>query len=331
MPGTKGRGHRAGSELVDTPIKVGVVGLGVFGNHHARHYAANSGAELVAVVDRDASRATTAAATHGAAMVLTDHRDLIGKVQAVSVTSPAESHHAVAAELAAAGIHILVEKPLATTADDARTIVATAERSGSIVAVGHVERFSPVTRALRERVRKPRRIATVRHSVWNGRSTDVDVILDLMIHDIDLVLSLAQAPVASVAASGVVGRSGRMDEVEAWLTFADGLVATLSASRVADANSRKLSITEPDTTYAADLSAVSLAVASRSRWGASSEAVAMTPSDNLGAEIADFLGAIAEGRAPEIDGSQGIRAVEIANRIQAAAAETASPKREALA
>ena len=325
----RGRAPSPSHRLAESRIRVGVVGLGSFGSHHARHYAANPAAILTAVADADAGRAAAAAAKYGAAS-FADYRDLIGTVDAVSVAAPAIHHHAIAAALVDAGIHVLVEKPLAVTASEARDVVQRAARTGAIVAAGHVERFSPITAALRAGVSRPRRIACIRRTMWSGRSADVDVVLDLMIHDIDLLLTLAKSPVASVAASGVIAQSGLTDEAEAWLTFADGMVATLSASRIADENERKISVTEPDTAWTADLSAPSLSSASRSQWGAEASALALSPHDNLGAEIADFLDAVATGTAPEVDGAAGVAAVEMANRIQAAIADADVPaKREA--
>jgi len=306
--------------LVAGATRAAVVGAGAFGRNHARHYAANPTATLVAVVDADPVRAEAVASMYGAASFL-DHRDLIGKVDAVSVAAPATLHHAVARELIDAGIHVLVEKPLATTAANAADLVKLARKKGIVLAVGHVERFSPAIAELELRLDNARRITAVRRTKWSGRSGDVDVVLDLMIHDIDLALTLARSPVASVSASGVVGVSGLVDEAEAWLTFANGAIATLSASRVADRNERRLTVTEPATTYAVDLSGPSLTATARRTPGAMPQEIALVPHDNLGAEIAAFLAAVAGGRAVTVDGQAGLAAVEIAERIRAAIAE----------
>ena len=312
--------------MADGTIKVGVVGLGSFGKHHARHYAAHSRARLVAVADVDPNRAAEAATAY-CAVAFTDHHDLIGKIDAVSVAVPATFHAAVARDFIDAGVHVLVEKPIATVSADARDLIARSERAGVILQVGHVERFSPVVDLLRRRLTNPRRIACRRRTKWTGRSADVDVILDLMIHDIDLVLTLAGAPVASVAASGAAVMSDATDEAEAWLTFTNGLIATLSASRVATDNERVLTITEPDTTYAADLSGPSLAITRRRVSGASAEAMALSSHDNLGAEIDAFLTSVATGAPPEVDGRAGLAALEIAERIRAAIADSEAPVR----
>ena len=315
--------------MADGTIRVGVVGLGSFGKHHVRHYAANPAARLVAVVDVDGAQAAQFAAANNAAAFV-DHHDLIGKVDAVSIAVPASAHYAVARDLIEAGIHVLIEKPIATDSAAARELTAAAGRKHVILQVGHVERFSPAVAELRRRVVNPRRISAIRRTRRSGRSADVDVVLDLMIHDIDLILTLAGAPVASVAASGADAKTGATDEAEAWLTFGNGLIATLSASRVAEENERKLTVTEPDTQFTADLSVPSLTVLSRRRPGAAAEPVALTSHDNLGAEIDAFLTCVATGAEPDVDGRAGVAALEIAERIQAAIADVQPLARRSL-
>ena len=314
--------------MADGRIKVGVVGLGAFGRHHARHYAANAAAHLIAIADLDLPRATEAAAAYGAA-VCASHREMIGMVDAVSIAAPASAHHAIARDLIDAGVHVLIEKPIAADSVAARDLIAAADRAGVILQVGHVERFSPAVAELRLRLTDPRRIACRRRTGWTGRSADVDVILDLMIHDIDLVLTLAGAPVASVAANGATVRSDVTDEAEAWLTFTNGLIATLSASRVALEHERKLMVTEPDTAFVADLAVPSLTATARRQPGAVARNIPLVARDNLGAEIGAFLTSVRTGAKPEVDGRAGLAALEIAERIQAAIAETQTPARRA--
>jgi predicted dehydrogenase len=306
--------------LVAEPIRAAVVGAGAFGRNHARHLAANPSATLVAIVDADLARAEAMAAAYKVA-VYADHRELLGKVDAVSIAAPATLHHAIARDLIDGGTHVLIEKPLATNAADAANLVALAARKNVVLAVGHVERFSPAVAELDRRVENARRITAVRRTKWSGRSGDVDVVLDLMIHDIDLALTLARSAVASVSASGIVGVSGQVDEAEAWLTFANGAIATLSASRIADRNDRRLTVTEPAMIYAADLSGPSLTVTPRRVPAAISNEIALAPHDNLGAEIAAFLAAVAGGPPVVVDGRAGLAAVEVAERIRAAIAE----------
>ncbi len=312
----------------DGLIKVGVVGLGVFGRHHARHYAVSPAARLVGVADVDYERAGRAADDFDT-VAYSDYRALIRAVDAVSIAVPAIDHAAVAHDFVSAGVHVLLEKPIATDTIAARTLLRAAEEADVVLQVGHIERFSPVVREMRGRVHDPRRISTVRRAPWSGRSTDVDVVLDMMIHDIDHVLAFACAPIASVAASGVAVRSGAIDEAEAWLTFANGVVATLSASRVAAATERRLAITEPSTMFEADLVGNRLAIADRG--GASIDTLRFEAHDNLAAEIAAFLASVAGGDPPEVDGRVGLAALTVAERIQAAIEEPATPRARAKA
>ncbi len=297
---------------------MGVVGLGSFGRHHARHYDANPRAALVAVADQDTARASSSAYR---APVYADHRDLIGKVDAVSVAVPATHHYAVARDFIDAGVHVLVEKPIAIDSAEGADLVARAERGRVILQVGHVERFSPAVAELRQRVTNPRRLAFVRRAKWSGRIIDVDVVLDLMIHDIDLAMLLAAAPVVSVAASGRIDVSGATDEAEAWLTFGNGAIVTLSASRVATAPERRITITEPEVVYVADLAGPTLSTTARRVPGATPETLSLEFRDNLGAEIDAFLTSIASGTPATVDGRAGLAALEIAERIRASVAE----------
>jgi len=322
-----GVGARAPTEhLGDGRIRVGVVGVGAFGRHHARHYALQPGAELTAIADTDMARARQVAADLGGE-AFADHRALIGRVDAVSIAVPASRHAEIAGVFVDAGVHVLVEKPIATDSAAARALIRRAAQGGAILQVGHVERFSPAVRALRQRVGNPRRIASVRRAPWSPRAVDVDVVLDLMIHDIDHMLALAGAPVAMVAASGQAVRSALTDEAEAWVTFTNGVVATLSASRVAERPERRLTVTEPGIMFSADLAAPSLTITGRGRPVAVAEAELDDSGDNLGAEIAAFLDSILTGAPPAVDGGAGLAALEVAERIQASVAEAAAPVR----
>jgi predicted dehydrogenase len=302
-----------------------VVGLGVFGRHHARHYAANPNAALVALADRDFGRAQAAAREFGG-HPYHNPLALIGKVDAVSIATPASDHARLAREFIAAGIHVLVEKPLAADAESARDLVARALEARVVLQVGHIERFSPAVREMKKRVDRPQRITTVRRSAWSERSADVDVVLDMMIHDIDHVLAFAGSPVKSISASGAAVKGKLADEAEAWLTFANGTVATLSASRVAERQERRLTVTDGLRVYAADLAAPALAVAER-RSEQPAAMIGFAPHDNLAAEISAFLNSVKTGETPEADGRAGLAAVEIAERIQAAIADAELPLR----
>ncbi len=297
-------------------IKVGVVGLGYFGSHHVRQFAANPDAELVAVVDADASRALATGLRYGVEG-LTDHRDLIGRVDAVSVAAPTSLHHSIASELIDAGVHVFVEKPIAATIADAADLVARAAKADVALQVGHIERFAPAYRSLAKQVRALKSIACVRHTPWRGRAADVDVVLDLMIHDIDLTLSLAKAPVIAVEAAGSPVVTADNDVVGARLTFDNGLVASLSASRVAAEGERTLTVSETGRRLVADLSRQTLTVSPDS---GPSEDQDFGAADNLAAEISAFLDSIASGAEPVVDGRAGLEALKVAEMIRSAVA-----------
>lgn len=296
-------------------IRTGVVGLGYFGSFHARHHAANPKANLVAVADADAERATATAAAHGAE-AFADHRALIGLVDAVSITVPTSLHHEVAGDFLDAGIHVLIEKPIADTPEAARDLIARAAASGAVLQVGHIERFSPVFAALRERAVHPLSVECTRIGPWRGRAIDVDVVLDLMIHDIDLALTLAGSEVVDIDAMGAAVRAPTNDFAHALLRFANGASAHLHASRIADRQERTIRAVDGPRVVTADLAARTVTVAE----GEARREIAVTASDNLALEIASFLDAVANGRPAVVDGAAGLAALVVAERIMGAIA-----------
>lgn len=292
-------------------LRVGVVGHGYFGAFHARHYAANPNVDLVGIADPRPGLDV------GGQRLVRDHRQLIGLVDAVSIAAPTALHHGVASDFIAAGVHVLVEKPLADTSDRARDLADRADLAGVVLRVGHIERFSPAYVALRETVASPRLIECTRHTLWSGRATDVDVILDLMIHDIDLVLDLVRSEPVAVDAAGVAAMGRGLDAVTARVAFASGAVANISASRIAPTPTRTLVVHESNRVLAADLgarTAVSFEAASATRTP-----LATIAQDALGAEIAAFLAAVLGEPSRGVGGTDAARAVALAERIGAAA------------
>ncbi|WP_421723567.1 Gfo/Idh/MocA family protein [Bauldia sp.] len=296
------------------PLDVGVVGLGYFGSHHVRHHNAHPAARLAAVVDADLARAEAVAREYGTD-AFTDHRSMIGKVDAASIAAPTSLHASVAGDLIDAGIHVLVEKPLAAGSTAAADLVERAAKRGVVLQVGHIERYAPVFAALREQVANPVAIRCTRHATWTGRAIDADVVLDLMIHDIDLALTLAAAPVVAVAASGVSVATNLNDMAEARLQFANGVVATLSASRVADMPERRITVAEPGRQLTADLSAQTLTVSAGSDDGVRVESKSLDRADNLAAEIDAFVTSVTTGSPPVVDGKAGLEAIVVAEQI----------------
>jgi len=296
-------------------LRAAVVGVGYLGQFHAEKLAAAPGVELAAVVDADPARARAIAAKHGCA-AQDDPRALIGAVDLVSIAVPTARHHAVTLPFLEAGVHVLVEKPIATSLEEADAMIAAARKSGALLAVGHLQRFNPAFRALAEAVGKPLYIECERLAGFKSRGIDVDVVLDLMIHDLDLVLSLARGELAQVSACGFQVLTDSIDIASVRLEFADGCVANLSASRVSQQPVRKLRVFQADGYASADLQAGKLRVVRRdARGGVAEDAADFTDRDELRAEIANFVDAVAGGRSPLVGGEDGRRALALALEV----------------
>lgn len=302
-------------------IRVGVVGFGYFGAFHARHYAANPDADLVAIADPSESRGEVIRSTYGD-IHKTVYADLVGMVDAVSIAAPTALHDRIAPFFIDAGIHVLVEKPLAATADSARYLAARAEHAGIVLHVGHVERFSPAYRALRNAVSEPRLIECRRHSAWTGRVIDVDVVLDLMIHDIDLALDLARSPAVDVHATGMSLMGHGLDAVIARIGFENGAAAHLSASRVAASPGRAITVVEAGRSYMVDLTTRTLSTFTAEGHG--QQSVDVPAADSLGLEIAAFLAAVAGGENRGVGGGAAVAALMVAEAIRDAASRNPS-------
>src|SRR2546426_4161044 len=220
-------------------LRVAVVGVGYLGRFHAEKYQAHPRAELVAVVDAEVERARAVGAALGV-RALTDVRQLVGGVDCASVVVPTQHHHAVASELLAGGVDVLVEKPLSTTVDEAKALVELAARGGGGLQVGHLERFNPAIRALDGLITQPRFIECHRLAPFTERGTDVDVALDLMIHDLDVILSMVQSPLRSVEAVGGPGLPPPVGIADARLPLSHGRLAHATPSRRSPKPGRKL-------------------------------------------------------------------------------------------
>jgi predicted dehydrogenase len=220
-------------------IRVGVVGVGALGQHHARVYASMPNVVLVGVADTKPGRAEEIAGPLGT-KAFTDHRELFGKVDAVSISTPTTLHADIGAQFLKEGAHILVEKPISNTLEGADKLIRAAEDSRRVLQVGHLERFNPAVRALREIVREPRFFEAHRMGLFSPRSLDIDVILDLMIHDLDIISLLVPFPPTQISAVGIAILSRRIDIANARITFANGCVANVTASRVSMEKIRKL-------------------------------------------------------------------------------------------
>jgi predicted dehydrogenase len=308
-------------------LRAAVVGAGRLGSLHAAKYAALEGVRLAYVVDIDAERAASLAARFGAT-ALADYRALDDKVDAVTVASPGITHHEIASHLLAAGCDVLLEKPMATTVDEARALAALAERAGRILQIGHLERFNPAIVHLRSIVNGPRFIECHRLAPFTERGTDVDVVLDLMVHDLDVILSLTAAEVVSVEAVGVAVLTDRIDVANARVRFEGGLIANLNTSRVAPRRERKIRFFQPDAYISLDYEARRLQVYRKhspppggSYPEISAEQIDLGEGDPLGDEVASFVAAVRTHTTPAVSARDGLRVMELIERIGAAMEE----------
>ena len=284
------------------------------GRFHAQKLAASYAADLIAVVDADAARAREVASELGCAAE-TDFRRLLGRVDAVSVAVPTERHHEVVGACLDAGVHVLVEKPLARSVAEADDLLARAAARGLVLQVGHLERFNPAFRALAAEPGRPLFIDIERLAPFKARGTDVDVVLDLMIHDLDLVLALAKAEVEAVSACGFRVLTDAIDIANARIEFADGCVASVSASRVSQAAVRKLRVFRQDLYVSADLQGHRLRHVRREPGGIRETETRFERADALRLQSDAFLNAVRDGSAPEVSAAEGRRALDLALRV----------------
>ncbi len=303
-------------------IRTAVVGVGYLGRFHAQKYAAHHDCELVAVVDADAHRAHSVANELGC-QALTDPSDLAGRVDAVSLASPTRLHFALAEPLLADGVHMLIEKPITTTLDEADALIAAAKANNVVLQVGHLERFNPAMVAAASQLHQPLFIESHRIAPFNPRGADVSVVLDLMIHDIDLILELVASPLERLDASGAAVISNDIDIANARLRFGDGCVANVTASRVSPKAERRMRIFQPNAYISLDLQAGSLDIQRRdpNHQGPPTmaqirhETQAPGQTDALADEIAAFVAAVQGTQPPVVSGEDGRRALAAAIEI----------------
>jgi predicted dehydrogenase len=298
-----------------------VIGVGYLGKFHAEKYAASPKANLVAVVDTDQNRAREIGAPLGAD-ILTDYRELFGRVQCVSVAVPTRYHFQVARDFIEAGIDVLVEKPLTADIAEARDLVAAAKEKKVILQVGHLERFNPAIRQLEGVIKEPKFVECHRLAPFVERGTDVDVVLDLMIHDIDVISSLVRSPVERMEAVGVPVLTDKPDIANARIKFANGCIANVTSSRVSIKRERKIRIFQPDAYISIDYDQRRAQIyhkpAPGAGWlGIRAENIEIKDGDALADEIDSFLDCVRTRALPLVDGDEGLRALEIASMISA--------------
>ena len=301
------------------PFRAGVIGVGHLGQHHARLYASLPGAQLVGVLDYSVERAQVIADRHGARVFRTVE-ELLPHVDVVSVAVPTSGHYAVAKSCLQAGKHLLVEKPIAVMPGEAQELVELAKQRGCCLQVGHSERFNPVMALMRPHIKNPIFIECHRLSSFSERGTDVDVVLDLMIHDLDLVLSLNPGPVEEVRAAGVAVLSSSIDIAHARIQFQSGGVANLTSSRVSTNKMRRLRIFQRDNYLSIDFQTRQGMICRRSAEAGERPTVEVTnlqggDEEPLKLQLESFLHAVGTGARPVVSGEDGAAAVAVAHQV----------------
>ena len=297
-------------------IKVGVVGVGYLGKIHAEKYTHIPEAELIGVVDIDRGRCEEVAA-HTNCQPFFHHRDLLEQVDAVSIAVPTVSHYHIAKDFFLAGINVLLEKPITATVQEAQELNALAKEKGVIFQVGHLERFNGALAAMNGVLQNPLFIESYRLSPFSGRGADVDVVLDLMIHDIDIILSILRAEIEDVEAVGMPLCSSHIDVAHARLRFTDGCVAHISASRIAHERVRKMVILQQDSHLTIDYLKQNLMITRKNeevRGGIRTEEV-VREREPLEVQLKSFLQSVREHTPPVVSGEDGQRALEVALQI----------------
>jgi predicted dehydrogenase len=302
-------------------LKVAVVGVGHLGKWHADKYAAAADCELLAVVDTNIENARNIAHKHGAD-AYSDYRDIIPLVDAISLVVPTSLHYKIAREFLEAGIHCLIEKPITETVADAETLIKIAQRKQLVLQVGHIERFNSVMLGIEENIDSPQFLESTRLAPFTTRATDVSVILDLMIHDIDIILDLIDSPIRHISASGISVLSETIDIANARIEFENHCVANVTASRISRKRERKLRIFQKNAYLSADFQEKILAINRKGETDneegfkdITHQELRFEDNDALNLEVLDFINAIKGASRPTVSGEDGRRALETAIAI----------------
>jgi predicted dehydrogenase len=307
-------------------IRVAVIGVGALGKHHARILAELPDVDLVGIVDIDEPRAREISGLLQTPWT-TNAAEMFDRVDAVTVAVPTESHLSASLPFLDRGIAVLVEKPIATDVAEARKLVQAAEASHAILAVGHTERYNPAVAAIRPLLDHPRFIEVHRLAAFPKRSLDIDVVFDLMIHDLDIVMSMVRSDVINVEAVGVAVLTAKPDIANARLKFASGCIANITASRISKDRVRKIRIFQRESYLSVDYSSQEVECWTLTRTNGGPPAIQGGPltvihEEPLKRELADFVAAVREKRGPEVPGADGVRALELAERVKQAMAES---------
>jgi predicted dehydrogenase len=308
--------------MVDN-IRAAVIGTGHLGREHARIYASIENAKLIAVCDTNEKNGRAIAEKYNVRFVR-DYRELLGDVDAVSIATPTIDHHEITCACLTAGINVLVEKPIARTLDEADEMIRIADSKGLILQVGHIERFNPAFRALQKKISRPRFFEAHRMGIFTPRSLDIDVVMDLMVHELDIIACLVARDVVKIEAVGIPILTQKIDLANARLEFADGCVANITASRVSGERLRKLRVFQPNEYYSLDYSEQQVAMCRLLPAGSPSilpeivgGALDVIKREPLLAEIEDFVASVRAGIASGVTGAEGRRALALALEVLA--------------
>lgn len=296
------------------PLRIGVAGVGAIGQNHARVLAELPQAELTAILDTDEARARDLAERYGAQAV-TNLSAFAELVDAATVATPTSTHAEIGEALIEAGKHLLIEKPITSNVDDARRLVERAHQSQRILQVGHIERFNPVMGKLEEQLSNPRFIEVHRLSPFPQRSMDIGVVLDVMIHDLEILLHLVKAPLEKVEAVGVPVLTHREDIANARLVFANGCVANVTASRVSPDKLRKIRVFQEDCYVSLDYQAQEGMLYRKNGLEIQAEPVQVEKDEPLKLELASFVDCALRGDQPKVSGQEGTAALDVALEI----------------
>lgn len=303
-------------------IRVAVVGVGYLGKFHAEKYASLPQVDLVGVVDSDQTRAAEIAASLRT-KAYTDFRQLVGKIDAVSVVVPTSMHFEVGSFFLNNGIHLLIEKPITTTVAEAQELIAIAAAKSLVLQVGHLERFNPALAAIRGALSKPGFIDAVRVAPYKPRGTDVSVVLDLMVHDLDIISTITGSAIKSVSASGAAVYSATPDIVNARIEYQNGAVANVTASRISLQSERKMQLFQEDAYITVDFQNRKASVCRKAEGASVSgipavtiEQIEVPQRDQILAEIEAFITSVVDGKPAVVSGEDGLRALETALLIE---------------
>lgn len=311
-------------------LRVGVVGAGYLGRFHAEKYARMDDVELVGVVDIDKSQAEDVAGKFNT-KAYSHHQYLFGKVDAVSVVVPTPAHFSVTKDFLENNIDVLIEKPMSETTEQADDLIRFAKSRSLIIQVGHLERFNPAVVALRDIIKKPMFIESHRLSIYKDRCTDVSVVLDLMIHDIDIILNLVRSEIVNIHAAGIPVISGHVDIANARLEFESGCIANVTASRISTKNERKIRLFQKDAYISVDFANQGITVIQRNEKvesglipGMEIKQLSFAKGDALEDELKSFVKAVIRRENPEVTGQMGRDALKIALSIMKQISDTNS-------